>query len=85
MSTEASPAPSAVAPQPEEMLTVAEVAVILGKIHVTTVYRLIRTGELRAHRMGGGKLRPRGVRVPRSAVDAYLRASEIEPPEQAAS
>jgi excisionase family DNA binding protein len=59
-----------------ELLTVAEVADML-RVSTMTVYRLIRTGELPAVRVG------RSYRVKRADLDAYLEAQVVEP-EQAA-
>lgn len=60
----------------DEMLRAAVVAGILD-VHVSTVYRLAESGRLRAHRIGEGRLRKRGLRIPRSAVTEFLRDSEI--------
>ncbi len=60
----------------DELLTVAEVADIL-RVSTMTVYRLIRSGELPAVRVG------RNYRVRRAALDAYLEQQLVEP-EQAA-
>lgn len=68
----------------ERMLEVAEVAETLN-LSLTTVYRLARNGVLRSHRHGQGKVRPRGVRIPESAVAAYLNGSLIAPIEEAAA
>lgn len=62
----------------ERLLEAAEVADRL-RISLTSVYRLVRAGELRSHRFGQGKVRPRGLRIPESAVDERLRLSEVEP------
>jgi excisionase family DNA binding protein len=50
------------------LLTVAEVATLL-RVSKMSVYRLIHSGELEAVRFG------RSFRVPKAAVDAYLRQS----------
>jgi excisionase family DNA binding protein len=52
---------------PQLLLTVAEVA---GRLHVSrqTVWRRVRSGELRAVRVGGHL-----VRVPADAVDELVR------------
>jgi len=72
------------APAPaEKMLPAAEVAEALN-LSLTAVYRLIRSGDLPSHRFGKGKVRPRGVRIPESAVEAYLNGSLIAPKEAAA-
>lgn len=55
-----------------ELLTVAEVADLL-RVSDMTVYRLIRTGELPAVRVG------RNYRVRESALDAFLEAQIVEP------
>ena len=47
------------------LLTVAEVASLL-RVSKMTVYRLLRSGELLSLRVG------RSLRVPRTALDAYL-------------
>jgi excisionase family DNA binding protein len=59
----------------ERMLGAAEVAEALN-LSLTAVYRLARSGELRSHRHGQGKVRPRGLRIPQSAVDEHLRRSQ---------
>ncbi|MFN2555260.1 MAG: helix-turn-helix domain-containing protein [Nitriliruptorales bacterium] len=59
-----------------ELLTVAEVAGLL-RVSTMTVYRLIRTGELPAVRVG------RNYRVRRIDLDLYLQEKIVEP-EQAA-
>ena len=66
----------------ERMLEAAEVAETLN-LSLTTVYRLARSGALRSLRHGQGKVRPRGLRIPESAVEAYLNDSLIAPPEVA--
>lgn len=60
----------------ERMLDAAEVAEALN-LSLTAVYRLARSGELRSHRHGQGKIRPRGLRIPQSAVDEHLRRSQV--------
>lgn len=67
-----------VAEDPDPFLTVAEVVSRL-RVSKSTVYNLIGSGRLAANCIGGGKVRPRGYRVPRSQVDEYLRSSTIEP------
>ncbi len=59
-----------------ELLTVAEIAGLL-RVSTMTVYRLIRTGELPAVRVG------RNYRVRRVDLDLYLQEKLVEP-EQAA-
>jgi excisionase family DNA binding protein len=71
------PAADTVADAPQ-FLNATEVALRL-RVSRSTVYNLITSGRLVAHRNGGGKIRPRGVRVPESAVTAYLNSSLIEP------
>lgn len=71
------PAADTVAEAPQ-FLNATEVALRL-RVSRSTVYNLITSGRLVAHRNGGGKIRPRGVRVPESAVTAYLNSSLIEP------
>jgi len=61
-----------------EFLNAAEVAIRL-RVSRSTVYNLIASGRLAAHCMGGGKVRPRGLRVPESAVVEYLSSSAITP------
>ncbi|MDI5965766.1 helix-turn-helix domain-containing protein [Streptantibioticus silvisoli] len=65
-------------PQDEKLLDASEVAAAL-RLSLTSVYRLARSGDLRSHRFGKGKVRPRGLRIPESAVTEYLRCSQIEP------
>ncbi|MEU2789058.1 helix-turn-helix domain-containing protein [Streptomyces sp. NPDC007100] len=60
----------------EQLLDAAEVAARL-RVSRSTVYNLVAAGRLPAHRMGGGKIRPRGLRIPESAVLAYLDGSLI--------
>ncbi len=55
-----------------ELLTVAEVAELL-RVSTMTVYRLIRTGELPAVRVG------RNYRVRRADLDLYLQEKIVEP------
>ncbi len=55
-----------------ELLTVAEVAELL-RVSTMTVYRLIRTGELPAVRVG------RNYRVRRADLDMYLQEKIVEP------
>lgn len=75
MNTVASNTPGS---EDERLLEAFEVAERL-RISLTSVYRLVRAGELRSHRFGQGKVRPRGLRIPESAVDERLRLSEVEP------
>lgn len=64
-------------PDPTDpLLRVADVAKKLN-VHVSTVYRLADSGRLRAHALGGGMHRRRGLRIPASAVDALLRETEL--------
>lgn len=60
----------------EEMLRVSEVAARLN-VHVSTVYRLADSGRLKAHSLGDGKIRRRGLRIVGSSVDQLLRESVI--------
>jgi excisionase family DNA binding protein len=55
--------------EPEQLLTVAEVAMLVG-CSAPTVRRWIYEGHLPAHKIGPG--RPGLVRVERSAVDALI-------------
>lgn len=64
------------APAIDELLTAEQVAEMF-KVHVTTVYRLATSGRLRAHRVGEGTTSPRGLRIPHSAVAAFLNASLV--------
>lgn len=66
----------------EKLLPAADVATALN-LSLTSVYRLVRSGDLPSHRFGKGKIRPRGVRVPEAAVTAYLADSLIAPAEVA--
>lgn len=65
MSEEQNAAEDVARPKNERMLTAHEVAERLG-IHVSTVYRM--GPRLDAQRLGQGKVRPRGFRVPESKV-----------------
>ncbi|MGD0683934.1 MAG: helix-turn-helix domain-containing protein [Streptosporangiaceae bacterium] len=51
-------------------LTVAEVAAIM-RVSKMTVYRLVHSGEIEAIRVG------RSFRVPKQAVDQYLRDASV--------
>jgi excisionase family DNA binding protein len=62
----------------EQLLEAAEVAIKL-RVSLSTVYRLARAGELRSHRFGKGVIRPRGLRIPESAVTDYLHSSVTIP------
>jgi excisionase family DNA binding protein len=53
------------------LLTVAEVAASM-RVSTMTVYRLIRSGDLRAMRVG------RSYRVRRSEVEDYLLSSSVQ-------
>lgn len=70
---------SASPPGSELLLRARQVAERLD-VHVSTVYRLADSGRLRAHRIGEGRLRKRGLRIPESAVDELLRASLVGQP-----
>lgn len=76
------PATENVANAPTVFLTAAEVALRL-RVSRSTVYNLIASGRLTAHCNGGGKVRPRGLRVPEAAVTEYLTGSLITPSEVA--
>lgn len=78
-----SDSPQATASNAERMLGAAEVAEALN-LSLTAVYRLARSGQLRSHRHGQGKVRPRGLRIPQSAVDEHLRCSQISNEDRAA-
>lgn len=65
-----------------KMLSAAQVAEHLG-LSLTAVYRLARSGAIRSHRMGKGKVRPRGLRFPEVAVEEFLQESLVDA-EQAA-
>jgi excisionase family DNA binding protein len=56
--------------RPGVLLTVAEVAAIL-RVSTMTVYRLIRTGQLAAVRVG------HGWRIPQDAVERYLASRTV--------
>lgn len=56
----------------DQLLTVAEVADLL-RVSTMTVYRLIRSGELPAVRVG------RNYRVRRRDLDSYLQEQVVEP------
>lgn len=74
-----------VATVPTNFLNATEVALRL-RVSRSTVYNLIASGRLAAHCNGGGKVRPRGLRIPESAVTAYLAGSLVTPtPEEIAS
>jgi excisionase family DNA binding protein len=60
----------------EPLLCAKEVATKL-RVHVTTVYRLAKSGRLKAHHVGEGELRRRGLRIPASAVASFLENSVI--------
>lgn len=62
----------------EVLLSVKAVARRLN-VHISTVYRLAESGRLRAHRIGEGQTRPRGLRIPETSVDEYLDASQVRP------
>ena len=59
------------APRPVRFLTVTEVAAIM-RVSKMTVYRLVHGGELPAARVG------RSFRVPRHAVEEYLRSAYFD-------
>ncbi|SFD13787.1 helix-turn-helix domain-containing protein [Streptomyces aidingensis] len=61
---------------PERMLRAREVAEQL-RVHVSTVYRLTESGRLRAHQIGEGARRRRGLRIPESAVADFLDDSRV--------
>jgi excisionase family DNA binding protein len=52
----------------------ADVAEILD-VHVATVYRMINAKRLRTLSVGNGTKRRAGLKIPQSAVVAYLRES----------
>ena len=54
-----------------QFLTVAEVAAMM-RVSKMTVYRLVHSGELPAARVG------RSFRVPRNAVEDYLRSAYFD-------
>jgi excisionase family DNA binding protein len=60
----------------DELLNAKQVATRL-RVHIATVYRLADSGRLRAMRLGVGEKRRRGFRCWASAVDEYMRDSEI--------
>jgi excisionase family DNA binding protein len=55
------------------LLTVREVAALLGFGSEDPVRRLVRSGRLRAHKVSGR------IRISRGAVDELLAASVVEP------
>lgn len=67
--------PQETSPTPEKFLKARDVADRL-EVHVSTVYRLADSGRLRAHRLGEGTRRKRGLRIPESAVDELLRQTK---------
>jgi excisionase family DNA binding protein len=77
------PAADNVADPPNEFFDAAEVARRL-RVSRSTVYNLIASGRLAAHCNGGGKIRPRGLRVPAAAVEAHLTNSLIAPTQEVA-
>lgn len=62
----------------DEPLRAAEAASIM-RVHVNTVYRLVNQGDLAAYRIGTGQVRPRGLRIYRSVVMAFLADSAVRP------
>lgn len=58
----------------DELLTVAEVAETL-RVSTMTVYRLVRSGEIAAVRVG------RNYRIRRGDLDAYLQQQVVSPEE----
>ncbi len=61
----------------DQLLTVAEVADLL-RVSTMTVYRLIRSGDLPAVRVG------RNYRVRRADLDEYLEQQVVQPEQQTA-
>lgn len=61
----------------DQLLTVAEVAELL-RVSTMTVYRLIRSGELPAVRVG------RNYRVRQRDLDGYLQEQVVEPEQRTA-
>lgn len=55
----------------QRFLTVAEVAAIM-RVSRMTVYRMVHDGQIASIKVG------RSFRVPKSAVDSYLRAAYTE-------
>lgn len=47
------------------------------KLHVTSVYRLVKSGRLTAIRVGNGEQDPRGIRILRSSFERFLRESLV--------
>ncbi len=58
-----------------EVMTLPEVATYL-QCHPTTVYRMVKAGDLPAFRLGGDW------RFLRSDVDRWITGKEIQPPEK---
>lgn len=69
--------PQETRPTPEKLLRAKDVAEFLD-VHVSTVYRLADSGRLRAHRLGEGRLRKRGLRIPESAVSELLQQTSTD-------
>lgn len=59
-----------------ELLDAVQVAEIL-RLHPQTVRRLVREKRIDGHRLGSGAVRRRGLRIPRAAVDGFLRESAV--------
>lgn len=57
---------------PSDLITAAKAAEVLA-VHVATVYRLVRSGKLRAWKRVGGR-----VRVSRAEVQALLVPVEVQ-------
>lgn len=77
MSHETQRATHDVATASVNFLDAAEVARRLN-VSRSTVYNLISSGRLAAHCLGGGMIRPRGLRIPETAVTAFMAASVID-------
>lgn len=60
-------------PDPDEPFLRAQQVADRLNVHVSTIYRLADSGRLRAHRIGEGRLRKRGLRIPESAIAEFLQ------------
>lgn len=77
MRHETHPATDTVAAPIPTFLTVNEVAKRLN-VSRSTVYNLIASGRIPAHRLGRGQLRPRGYRVSATALTTFINATPAE-------
>jgi excisionase family DNA binding protein len=63
----------------EPDLTVKQVAQLFGVTN-TIIYRLIKSGQLEAYRVGTGKQRP-AIRITAQSVNEYRQKNRIRPQE----